>query len=77
MDDDTKKLLEILRARICWAEENDWGAVWIERAVEDTGWSKAEVSGHLSVLKKHGLYERIDGFFGKVKLTGPIINESD
>lgn len=68
LDEDTEKLLEILRSRVCWDEGESWGAVYIEGAVSETGWSKAEVSGHLSVLKKNGLYERIDGFFGKVKL---------
>jgi hypothetical protein len=67
LDEDTEKLLGILRGKVCW-EDLGWGGVYIEAAVQETGWTKAELSGHLSVLKKAGLYERIDGFFGKVKL---------
>lgn len=68
LNKDTKLLLENLRSRVCWAE-GEWGGVYIDGALEDLNWSKAEISGHLSVLKKAGLYDRIDGFFGKVKLN--------
>lgn len=70
LDKDTLVLLEILRSRVCWQHPDDfgWGGVYIEGAVQEIGWSKSEVSGHLSVLKKAGLYERLDGFFGKVKM---------
>lgn len=67
LDKDTLALLEVLRSKVCW-EQFGWGGVYIEGAVQEIGWTKAEVSGHLSVLKKAGLYERVDGFFGKVKI---------
>jgi len=44
-----------------------WGIVYLDNAVP-RGWSKHQFAGHLSDLKKAGLYKQIDGDFGRVKL---------
>lgn len=67
LDDDSQRLLEALRWFVFREYGDGYGCVYIE-AARPPEWSKAELSGHLSVLHKNGLYERIDGLFGKVKL---------
>lgn len=72
-EENVKLLFEHLRSKMERAAvkiESDgsaWHAVFLDSA-KPTGWSKAMMSGYLSVLAKEGLYERIDGFFGKIKV---------
>lgn len=67
LDDDSLRLLEALRGLVFCEYGDGYGKVYVE-AARPPEWSKAVLSGHLSVLAKHKLYERIDGLFGKVKL---------
>jgi len=47
--------------------DGSWGIVYLDNAIPH-GWTKHQFAGHLSDLKKSGLYKQMDGDFGKVKL---------
>jgi len=67
----TAHALELLRVNsesTCTRADGDWGMVYLDNAVPH-GWSKHQFAGHLSDLKKNGLYRQTsDSHFGEVKL---------
>lgn len=67
----TAHALELLRvnSESTWERDNGvWGMVYLPNAIPH-GWSKHQFAGHLSDLKKNGLYmQTSDPYFGEVKL---------
>jgi hypothetical protein len=67
----TAHALELLRVNsesTCTRADGDWGMVYLDNAIP-YGWSKHQFAGHLSDLKKNGLYRQTsDSHFGEVKL---------
>jgi hypothetical protein len=72
MTEATAHVLEMLRVSSestrTDADGTEWGTVYLDNAIPN-GWSKHQFAGHLSDLKKQGLY--LPTFypeFGEVKL---------
>lgn len=49
------------------ADDSRWGTVYLDNACTGT-MTAHQFAGYLSALEAAGLYEKMDGFFGLVKL---------
>ena len=48
-----------------------WASVYLDNAQPD-GWSGHKWAGVLGALEKAGYYSPLDGYFGDVKIYGPV-----
>lgn len=67
LDEDSELILRLLREKVFSDLGDGYGKVYLDACIPHE-WSKCKANGHLSVLSKADLYQRIDGLFGKVKL---------
>jgi hypothetical protein len=72
MTEATAHLLNMLRVNsentVTSEDGSRWGQVYLDNAIPH-GWTRHQFAGHLSDLKKQGLYRpQYDNYFGDVKL---------